>query len=98
MGDEGGGVAVLGGDFDLLVDHGAFLLAGGWPFLGSRFGSTAMEGGQDKATWRVGRRAGVELLRPDRHCLGDLTAARPTGDFSDGPDQQSVFRRDRPPD
>jgi hypothetical protein len=26
MGDEGGGMAVLGGDVDLLVDHGVFLL------------------------------------------------------------------------
>ena len=27
MADEGGGVAVLGGNFDLLVDHGRFSLA-----------------------------------------------------------------------
>jgi hypothetical protein len=25
VGDEGGGMAVLGGDFDLLVDHGVSL-------------------------------------------------------------------------
>jgi len=32
MGDEGGGMAVLGGDIDLLVDHGAFLYRCGFDF------------------------------------------------------------------
>jgi hypothetical protein len=38
MADEGGGVTVLGRDFDLLVDHGRF-----FPLLVSRFVGSAID-------------------------------------------------------
>jgi hypothetical protein len=50
MGDEGGGVAVLGGDFDLLVDHGAFVLASRFlGFLPWRSDTIARKPEHDKA-------------------------------------------------
>jgi len=54
MADEGGGVAVLGGDFDLLVDHGALLLAA--RFLGLfalAIDTIARKPEHDKATGRL---------------------------------------------
>src|SRR6202035_2313507 len=46
----------------------------------------------------VSGRYGLELRRRDRHCEERPTPVPPTGEFPDDPDQQSVFRRDRPPD
>ncbi len=55
MGDEGGGVAVLGGDFDLLVDHGALFLACGWRFFALAIDTIARKPEHDKETCGVRR-------------------------------------------
>jgi hypothetical protein len=55
MGDEGGGVAVLGGDIDLLVDHGRFFSLLGSALLASATDTIARKPWHDKATGRVMR-------------------------------------------
>jgi hypothetical protein len=50
MGDEGGGVAVLGRDFELLVDHGGLPLLFDW-WLGAIFDTIARKPAHDKASW-----------------------------------------------
>jgi hypothetical protein len=52
---------------------GRFFSLAVFRFLGSRFDTIARKPGHDKATCRMRRHAGLELRRPDRHCLGDLT-------------------------
>jgi hypothetical protein len=59
MGDESGGVAVLGRDFDLLVDHCGVSLSLGLGFFPWGFSTIARKGGHDKATCRK------ETMAPD---------------------------------
>jgi hypothetical protein len=62
-------MAVLGRDFDLLVDHGRFFSLLGLWFLGPALDTIARKPGHDKATRLFGNKGGLEQRRPDRHCL-----------------------------
>jgi hypothetical protein len=55
MGDEGGGMAIFGGNLDLLVDHRTFLSVSGFQVfcLARRFDTIARKLGHDKATCTV---------------------------------------------
>ena len=77
MADEGGGVAVLGGNFDLLVDHWLF-------FVGCDFWSGGrgirLQGNRNMTRRSKPAGTGLEPRRRDRHCVGGAILTPPTGD------------------
>ena len=83
MGDERGGVAVLGRNFDLLVDHGVFLYRYGFAgFLpGADVDTIARKLQHDKPTGSCADNSGLEQRAPDRHCLTCRPLRNRPGDF-----------------
>jgi hypothetical protein len=72
MGDEGGGVGVLGISICWSV-MGRFVSLLDFMVSGPAFGRIARKPGHDKATWPFGEHGGLEQCRPDRHCVPGLS-------------------------
>src|SRR6266478_7863640 len=66
--------------------------------LARTFDTIARKPEHDKPAGSCADNSGLEQRGPDRHCLTCRPLRNRPGDFCDDPDQQSVFRRDRPPD